>query len=97
MQVLATSRNPESYVAGSSWLTKTGPRFSNDIDIFHDREEMVGILFLKDGNPVQPDPDHFEDYIEHRGQRRGHWPTTSEITHEMLKHYERDQTQAAKD
>ena len=46
-----------------------------------------GLLFLQDGKPVQPDPAHLENYTEHRGQRRGHWPTTSEITHEMLQVY----------
>jgi hypothetical protein len=46
-----------------------------------------GLLFLRDGQPVQPDPEHLENYTEHSGQRRGHWPTTSEITHEMLKAY----------
>jgi len=41
LRLLAAQRDPESYVAGSAWLTRTGPRFSADIDIFHDREEGV--------------------------------------------------------
>ena len=39
--LLASHRNPESYVAGATALNQDGPRFSDDIDIFHDREEAV--------------------------------------------------------
>jgi hypothetical protein len=39
--LLAAHRDPESYVAGSTWLTRGGPRVSGDIDIFHDREDRV--------------------------------------------------------
>ena len=41
LMLLAAHRNPESYVAGASVLNQHGPRFSADIDIFHDREERV--------------------------------------------------------
>lgn len=41
LQLLAAHRNPESYVAGATALNQNGPRFSGDIDIFHDREEAV--------------------------------------------------------
>jgi hypothetical protein len=41
LRLLATHRDPESYVAGSAWLAQDGPRYSGDIDIFHDREERV--------------------------------------------------------
>jgi hypothetical protein len=41
LHLLAAHRNPESYVAGAAVLNKEGPRFSSDIDIFHDREEAV--------------------------------------------------------
>ena len=40
-RVLAAHRDPESYIAGSTWLTRRGTRFSGDIDIFHDREDRV--------------------------------------------------------
>jgi hypothetical protein len=43
-----------------------------------------GLLFLKDGKPVQPDPEHLNDYVEHAGQRRGHWPSSPEISSAML-------------
>ena len=39
--LLAELRNPDSYVAGASALNHDSPRFSEDIDIFHDREEKV--------------------------------------------------------
>lgn len=45
-----------------------------------------GLLFLKDGVPVQPDPKHLERYVEHAGSRKGHWPGSSEISSAMLKH-----------
>jgi hypothetical protein len=41
LRLLAAHRNPESYVAGATALNQHGPRFSGDIDIFHDREESV--------------------------------------------------------
>ena len=43
LRTLAVHRNPESYVAGASALNEKSPRFSNDIDIFHDREQDVAI------------------------------------------------------
>ena len=50
---LANSRDPESYIAGSTWLTSRGARFSNDIDIFHDREERVAIAAEQDAAILQ--------------------------------------------
>jgi hypothetical protein len=46
--------------------------------------EKIGLLFLKDGEIVQPDPERLDDYQTHAGKRRGHWPTSSEIMSEML-------------
>ena len=43
LKALATHRNPESYVAGAAALNRDGPRYSGDIDIFHDREESVAV------------------------------------------------------
>ena len=48
LRTLAAHRSPESYVAGSTPLHRDGPRFSGDIDIFHDREEQVAIAAAKD-------------------------------------------------
>ncbi|MBF0528616.1 MAG: nucleotidyl transferase AbiEii/AbiGii toxin family protein [Deltaproteobacteria bacterium] len=52
--------------------------------------EKIGLLFLKDGRVVQPDPDHLDDYAAHEGQRRGHWPTSSEISAAMFAHYQKN-------
>lgn len=41
LQVLARSRDPESYVAGSTPLNRSSVRFSQDIDIFHDDAQRV--------------------------------------------------------
>lgn len=49
--------------------------------------DKVGLLFLKDGNAVQPEPEHLESYQTHRGQRRGHWPSNSEISSAMLERH----------
>ena len=38
---IAKNRDPESYVAGGTVLQHAGIRLSNDIDIFHDREERL--------------------------------------------------------
>jgi hypothetical protein len=43
-----------------------------------------GLLFLKDGRPVQPDPANLEKYLEHECRRRGHWPSSPEIGSAML-------------
>jgi hypothetical protein len=51
--------------------------------------EKVGLLFLKDGKIVQPDPDHLDEYTTHAGQRRGHWPSNSEISAAMFEHYKK--------
>jgi hypothetical protein len=49
--------------------------------------EKIGLLFLKDGQVVQPDPDLLNNYTTHAGQRRGHWPTSTEITSAMFERY----------
>jgi hypothetical protein len=49
--------------------------------------DKAGLLFLKDGEVVQPDPDRLDDYQTHAGQRHGHWPSSSEITSAMLERY----------
>ena len=49
--------------------------------------EMSGLLFLKDGGVVQPDPGRLADYQTHPGQRRGHWPSSAEISTAMFERY----------
>ncbi len=41
LRLLARHRSPDSYVAGATVLNRDGPRYSEDIDLFHDREEAV--------------------------------------------------------
>jgi hypothetical protein len=41
LALLASHRDPESYVAGSTLLNVHAPRFSGGIDVFQDREERV--------------------------------------------------------
>ncbi|MBF0486863.1 MAG: hypothetical protein HQK98_01755 [Nitrospirae bacterium] len=49
--------------------------------------DKIGLLFLKDGEVVQPDPYRLEDYQTHTGQRRGQWPSSPEIAAAMLEKY----------
>jgi hypothetical protein len=61
----------------------------DDADAFVARmpTEKLGLLFLQGGTVVQPDPALLEGYQTHTGQRRGHWPTNSEITSAMFERY----------
>ena len=47
-----------------------------------------GLLFLKAGKVVQPDPERLAEYETHAGQRRGHWPSSLEISGAMLERYQ---------
>ena len=49
--------------------------------------DAVGVVFLQDGSPVQPDPGSLGGYQRHEGSRRGHWPSSSEIGRAMLERY----------
>ncbi len=48
--------------------------------------DKAGALFLKDGRVQQPDPGNLDSYTLHRPVRRGHWPSSPEITAAMLAH-----------
>ena len=39
--MLAAQRSPDSYIAGGVAINREGPRFSGDIDIFHDSEARL--------------------------------------------------------
>jgi hypothetical protein len=52
-----------------------------------------GLAFLADGAPVQPDPRNLGAYVEHAGQRRGHWPSSSEIMSAMIESDKREPKQ----
>src|SRR5439155_1409447 len=53
LQLLASHRDPESYVAGSTPLNRTAPRYSGDIDVFHDREDRVAQAAEQDAALLQ--------------------------------------------
>ena len=54
--------------------------------------EKAGLLFLKGGQVLQPDPRHLEQYQIHAGQHRGHWPSSVEISAAMLERYQEPST-----
>lgn len=53
LRLLAAHRDPESYVAGSTPLNVDAPRYSEDIDVFHDREERVARAAQEDSAVLQ--------------------------------------------
>jgi hypothetical protein len=53
LRLLASHRDPESYVAGATPLNRTAPRYSSDIDVFHDREERVAFAALNDAQTLE--------------------------------------------
>jgi len=53
LRLLASHRDPESYVAGSTPLNWDAPRYSGDIDVFHDREERVARAAEEDSAVLQ--------------------------------------------
>jgi hypothetical protein len=48
LALLASHRSPDSYVAGGIALNRNGPRFSADIDIFHDGDERLAAIAESD-------------------------------------------------
>jgi hypothetical protein len=46
-----------------------------------------GLLFVQDGRAMQPDPGRLDSYLPHAGRRRGHWPSSAEITSAMLERH----------
>ena len=53
LRLLAAHRDPESYVGGAIPLNRAGPRFSDDIDVFHDRQERVTQAALVDAEILE--------------------------------------------
>lgn len=49
--------------------------------------DRLGLLFLKGGEVVQPDPDHLGEYQTHAGRRQGQWPSSPEIAAAMFERY----------
>ncbi len=58
--------------------------------------EKAGLLFLKDGHVMQPDPDHLEEYQGHAGRNRGHWPGSPEIAAAMFETTTKKRTQPSR-
>lgn len=52
LRLLASHRDPESYVAGATPLNRDASRYSDDIDVFHDREERVAAAALDDAEAL---------------------------------------------
>lgn len=50
---LASSRDPNCYVGGSTPLNRDTLRYSGDIDVFHDREERVAETALSDARILE--------------------------------------------
>ena len=48
LRVLASQRSPDSYIAGGVAINREGPRYSDDIDIFHDTEARLESAALSD-------------------------------------------------
>jgi hypothetical protein len=48
LRLLASHRDPESFIGGSTPLNRNTLRYSGDIDVFHDREERVAAAALDD-------------------------------------------------
>jgi hypothetical protein len=55
LRTLAKNRSPESHLAGGSVINRSedSPRFSQDMDIFHDREELVEKAWTSDKEVLQ--------------------------------------------
>jgi hypothetical protein len=53
LRLLASHRDAESYVAGSTPLNREAPRYSGDIDVFHDREERVARAAEQDASLLE--------------------------------------------
>ncbi|MCC6586972.1 MAG: hypothetical protein IT168_09800 [Bryobacterales bacterium] len=49
--------------------------------------DAVGLVFLEAGKPVQPDPKRVQTYQVHAGSVGGVWPSSPDITREMLNRY----------
>ena len=47
--------------------------------------DRLGVVFLdRAGRIAEPDPTRLDDFVAHAGKRRGHWPSSQEITQAMF-------------
>ena len=49
--------------------------------------DAVGVVFLENGTPVQPDLEALGKYQRHAGAQGGVWPSSDEISSAMLERY----------
>ncbi|MBV8564528.1 MAG: hypothetical protein JO273_03625 [Methylobacteriaceae bacterium] len=49
--------------------------------------EFLGVVFLEKGVPTTPNLERLSDTFHHRGSRRGHWPDSDSVRHEMWVSY----------
>ena len=80
LTLLASHRDAESYVAGSTPLNRNAPRYSGDIDVFHDREERVAEAAGKDAVVLEANGYHLDwlrrDRLIHTVQAERHGEST---------------------
>ena len=53
LRLLASQREPESYVAGATPINRDAPRYSGDIDLFHSSEERVASAAASDAKKLE--------------------------------------------
>lgn len=53
LRLLAGRRSPESYVAGAIAINRDGPRYSADIDIFHDGDDRLAAIAESDAAAIE--------------------------------------------
>ena len=83
-QVLATERplDPPDLHRRIRSMIEDAERFISRVP-----SDAVGMLFLNNGRPVQPDVEALETYQRHAGAPGGIWPTSPEISAAMLERY----------
>jgi hypothetical protein len=53
LRLLASQREPESYVAGATALNRDAPRYSGDIDLFHSSEGRLASAAARDAQTLE--------------------------------------------
>lgn len=53
LHLLGSNRAPENYVAGATPLNQRTTRYSGDIDVFHDREDVIAASVQKDTKTLE--------------------------------------------
>lgn len=53
LRMLASHRDPERDVGGSTPLNREAQRYSGDIDVFHDREDRLAAAAMTDAKTLE--------------------------------------------